>query len=321
MKSLAWLSLAAIVVSIATTSASAEEPTVPCVVSTWGFGKKANDVAMETITKTGSVLDGVEQGIRLIEADVKNRSVGDGGTPAAHGKVQLDACIMYGPGHRAGSVAGIEGIRHPITVARQVMERTSHVLLVGAGAQEFAVKQGHEVGSLLNDETRKAWEEWKAKNQGKVDLPIGVDNHDTIALIAVGDEKGKRVVAGGCSTSGLGYKLRGRVGDSPILGSGLYVDNEVGAAGATGIGENVMRYCSTFFIVEQMRAGASPEAACEAAIRRVARLDPREIRDLHINFIAIDRLGNHGAAGTDKGFRYAVTTKSGSEVKEPKWIH
>ncbi len=295
---------------------------LPCFIATWNFGQAATDKSLESASAGGSILDGVEQGIRIVEADRSNTSVGDGGTPAANGVVQLDACIMNGPGHAAGSVAGIEGIVHPISVARKVMEETKHVLLVGKGAQDFAVKQGFEVGSLLTPNRKAAWEKWKAEQGEKVDLPIGADNHDTIALVGVGNNKaGERVVAGGCSTSGLGYKMPGRVGDSPILGSGLYVDNEVGAAGATGIGENVMRYCSTFFIVEQMRAGKSPEEACVAAIQRVDRLDPLELKDLHINFLAIDKDGNVGAAGTDKGFQYSIARPGVSEVRQSKWVH
>ena len=302
--------------------AEGKDNKLPCFIATWKFGQQATDLSLKTSKQGGSVLDSVEQGIRLVEADRKNTSVGDGGTPAANGIVQLDACIMNGPGHGAGSVAGIEGIRHPISVARKVMEQTPHVLLVGKGAQDFAVSQGFEVSDLLTPGRKKAWEAWKAKQVDKPDLPIGADNHDTIALVGVGtDSQGNTVVAGGCSTSGLGYKLPGRVGDSPILGSGLYVDNEVGAAGATGIGENVMRYCSTFFIVEQMRAGKSPEEACVAAIERVDRIDPFDLKDLHINFLAIDREGNVGAAGTDKGFQYSIARPGVSEVRNAKWIH
>jgi isoaspartyl peptidase/L-asparaginase-like protein (Ntn-hydrolase superfamily) len=260
-------------------------------------------------------LDAVEQGIRLVEADVSNTSVGAGGTPNAAGVVQLDACIMHGPGHQAGSVAGLEGILHPISVARAVMEKTRHVMLVGPGAQDFAIHNGFEKVNLLSDGRRTAWEKWRAEqNQPAAN---SADNHDTIALIGVSADG---TVAGGCSTSGLGYKLPGRVGDSPILGSGLYVDNEVGGAGATGTGENVMRYCATFMIVEAMRHGMSPQAACVAAIRRISQMDPRDISELHINFVAIDKKGNVGAAGTDKEFRYAVTDTDSSLVIDAEWV-
>ena len=184
----------------------------------------------------GSVLDAVEMGIHVPEADASNASVGLGGIPNAEGVAQLDACIMDGEGQRAGSVAGIEDILHPISVARRVMDDTKHVMLVGEGARQFALSQGFEKVNLLTEEQRVKWEKWK-KEQHKA------DNHDTIALLGV-DGNGR--IAGGCSTSGWGYKLPGRVGDSPILGSGLYVDGQVGAAGATGLGENVMRYCASF---------------------------------------------------------------------------
>ncbi len=289
---------------------------LPCFVSTWPFGQPANDKALSTLQSGQSLLDAVEQGIRLVEADVSNTSVGAGGTPNAAGVVQLDACLMNGPGHQAGSVAGLEGILHPISVARAVMEKTRHVMLVGQGAQDFAIQNGFEKVNLLSEGRRKAWEEWRAEQNNK---PAGssADNHDTIALIGVAADG---TVAGGCSTSGLGYKLPGRVGDSPILGSGLYVDNEVGGAGATGTGENVMRYCATFMIVEAMRHGMSPQDACVAAIRRISRTDPRNISELHINFVAIDKKGNVGAAGTDKDFRYAVTNADTSLVIDAAWV-
>ena len=297
---------------------AAEEParSLPCFVSTWPFGKPANDIALGTLQSGKSVLDAVEQGIRSVEADVSNTSVGAGGTPNAAGVVQLDACIMYGPGHQAGSVAGIEGILHPISVARAVMEKTRHVMLVGQGARDFAIENGFEQANLLTDDRRTAWEKWRAE-QNKQPAGSKADNHDTIALIGVAADG---TVAGGCSTSGLGYKLPGRVGDSPILGSGLYVDNEVGGAGATGTGENVMRYCATFMIVEAMRHGMSPQAACVAAIRRISRRDPRDISELHINFVAIDKQGNVGAAGTDKEFRYAVTDGRSSSIIDAEWV-
>lgn len=282
----------------------------PLIVSTWPFGKPANERALEVIRGGGATLDGVEQGIRLTEADPDNASVGIGGTPNADGVVELDACIMDGPGHRAGSVAALTGILHPISVARRVMEKTPHVMLVGQGARQFALAEGFPEVDLLTDTQRRKWHEWNAQ-RGRTDQrrnhPPG---HDTIALIALGIDG---QLAGGCSTSGLAYKLPGRVGDSPILGSGLYVDNEVGAAGATGIGENVMRYCATFLIVELMRGGMHPQDACIATIRRIARTDPRRF-DLDIHFVAIDRLGRYGAAGTGDGFRYSVTTPASSDV-------
>lgn len=216
---------------------------------------------------------------------------------------------MHGPGHKAGSVMGLERIRNPISVARKIMEHTRHVQLVGKGAQEFALSQGFTKENLLTAKSKRKWLEWKKDNQKK--RPEGsIDNHDTIALLIL-DKDGN--LTGGCSTSGLAFKLPGRVGDSPIIGSGLYVDNEVGAAGATGIGENVLRHCCSFMIVEFMRQGLSPEDACIKAIKRAAKVDPLGI-DLNIFFIALDKKGRYGAAGTGKGFQYSVTTPKQSRI-------
>ncbi|MEM8678520.1 MAG: N(4)-(beta-N-acetylglucosaminyl)-L-asparaginase [Planctomycetota bacterium] len=289
----------------------ADESRLPCFVSTWNFGKAANQRAMEVLAGGGDLLDAVEQGIRVTEADVANSSVGIGGTPNAEGIVQLDACIMDGRGHQAGGVAALEGIRHPITAARLVMEKSPHVLLVGDGARRFALQHGAEEAELLTDDRAKAWEQWRESQRSE---KVSPQNHDTIAMIGI-DREGN--VVGGCSTSGMGYKLPGRVGDSPIFGSGLYVDNEVGGAGATGVGENVMRYCGTFMIVEAMRHGMSPQEACEMAIRRIERLDPLGLSELHVNFVAVNKQGELGAAGTDQGFHAAISNPSGDFVREP----
>jgi isoaspartyl peptidase/L-asparaginase-like protein (Ntn-hydrolase superfamily) len=280
----------------------------PVLVSTWNFGQQANETALAVMQQGGSTLDGVEQGIWVTEADLSNASVGIGGTPNAEGVVQLDACIMWGPGHKAGSVAAIEGIAHPISAARRVMEKTSHVMLVGEGAKKFALAQGLETAQMPTEERRRAWLQWQAEQEAKKKA----QGHDTIALVVL-DAQGH--LAGGCSTSGRGYKLPGRVGDSPILGSGLYVDEEVGAAGATGIGENVMRYCGSFLVVEYLRQGLHPQEACAEVVRRICKSEGRA--DLSINFIALDRQGRHGAAGTDEGFQYALTTPEESGVRAP----
>lgn len=278
----------------------------PLFVSTWAFGKEANETALRVAQQGGAVLDAVEQGIGVVEADPSNASVGIGGIPNSEGVIQLDACIMWGPGHRAGSVAALEGFLHPISVARRVMEKTPHVMLVGEGARKFALEQGFEEVELLTEERRRAWEEWK-KKQGK-----GGDrgNHDTITLLVLGPDGH---LAGGCSTSGWGYKLPGRVGDSPIIGSGLYVDEEVGAAGATGLGEAIMRHCGSFMVVEYIRQGMHPEEACMEVVRRIARKNP-EMVQFGFHFAALDREGRYGAAGTGEGFDYAVTTPSASRV-------
>jgi isoaspartyl peptidase/L-asparaginase-like protein (Ntn-hydrolase superfamily) len=188
------------------------------------------------------------------------------------------------------------------------MEKTPHVMLVGAGAREFALAEGFETMPLVSEGQKRAWEGWKAAQDAK--KKSGTKGHDTIALVGIGPDGN---VCGGCSTSGLGYKLPGRVGDSPILGSGLYVDNEVGAAGATGLGENVMRYCGSYQVVEFMRQGLSPEEACKETIKRIARIDPRGF-DLSINFVAVDKKGRFGAAGTGSGFQYSVTYPGFSQV-------
>ena len=295
------------------------KPSFPRFVSTWKFGKPVNDAALATVQNGGSMLDAIEKGIWVAEADAKNASVGIGGIPAANGVVQLDACIMNGPDHNAGSVAGIEDILHPISVARKVMEDTIHVMLVGEGAKQFALEKGFQKTSLLTDNQkenhRRFLEKQKEKSVEEAKPSVDENNHDTIALVGV-DAEGN--VFGGCSTSGWGFKIPGRVGDSPILGSGLYVDNEVGGAGATGIGENVMRYCASFMIVEEMRRGTSPQKAIEVVIERIARKDPRKVDELAINFVAINKKGEAGAAGTSRGFQYAVTDPSKSEVLDAK---
>jgi N4-(beta-N-acetylglucosaminyl)-L-asparaginase len=285
----------------------------PLLVSTWPFGKPANEKALSVLSAGGTGLDAIEQGIHVVESDAGNPSVGLGGIPNAAGVVQLDSCIMSGPGHRAGSVAAVSGFRHPISIARAVMERTKHVMLVGTGAEEFAAELGFERGPKVSDGQRAAWKKWRAAQLKAEKEAAGkrpARNHDTIAMVALLPDGN---LFGGCSTSGWGYKLPGRVGDSPIIGSGLYVDNEVGAAGATGLGENVMRYCGSFLVVELIRQGLHPQEACAETIRRIARLDPKGF-DLAINFIAVDKRGRFGAAGTGTGFEYSVTCGAFSKV-------
>jgi len=287
----------------------------PLFIATWPFGKAACERSRAVLTQTNSLLDAVEQGINLTELDPTISSVGYGGWPNANGVVQLDACFMDGATHKAGSVAGLEGFPNPVSVARRVMEQTRHVMLVGDGAARFAHQQGFESRLMLTAEARRAWEKWRAEQPPK-ELPPD-KNHDTIALLGL-TPNGHLV--GGCSTSGMAFKLAGRVGDSPLIGSGLYVDGQVGAAGATGIGENVLRYCATFLIVEGMRQGLTPTAACRAAIHRIAEGEKRRPEELSVNFVAINRAGHFGAAGTDAEFRCAVVDSQRSLLVQPELV-
>jgi isoaspartyl peptidase/L-asparaginase-like protein (Ntn-hydrolase superfamily) len=284
----------------------------PLFIATWPFGLPACQASLKTLNSGQSVLDAVEQGIKVAEADTEVDSVGVGGIPNAVGVVQLDACIMDGATHKAGAVAALEDYPHPISVARRVMEKTKHVFLVGRGAKEFAEKQGFEKQELLTQLQKEKWNKWLSEQK-----KVPADSHDTIALLGIDQDKH---IAGGCSTSGLAYKLPGRVGDSPLIGGGLYVDGEVGAAGATGIGENILRYCGTFLIVEFMRQGLDPTAACRAAIERIAKGDRKKPQDLSVNFIALDRQGRFGAAGTDEAFVAAVVTAQEAKLIKPELV-
>ena len=281
---------------------------VPVFIATWPFGKAACEAAIQQLADGKSGLDAIEVGIKLVEGDPKVDSVGLGGIPNAEGELELDACIMSGPGHLAGSVAGLRTILHPISVARQVMEKTRHVLLVGEGARSFAVAQGFPTTELVTDDQRQNYERWKKERAEK---RIDEKNHDTIAMVGV-DSKGD--VYGGCSTSGLAFKMPGRVGDSPIIGSGLYVDNSVGAAGATGVGENIMRFCGSYMVVDYMRQGLSPQDACKQTIERISQISGMPISKLDINFVAVNRQGDFGAAGTSAGFQFAFANNEKCEV-------
>lgn len=283
----------------------------PVFLATWPFGKAACEEALRVVTGGASILDAIEKGVNVTESDTSVNSVGDGGLPNADGVVQLDACIMDGDKQRAGAVAAIEGYPNPISIARRVMETTKHVTLAGQDAAKFAAQHGFATKNLLSNRSKKEWEAWRAKQAAGE--PAG-KSHDTIALLGIAADGH---LAGGCSTSGLAFKLPGRVGDSPIIGSGLYVDGKVGAAGATGVGENVLRYCASFLIVEFMRQGMQPTEACEAAIRRVAEGDQKPPVELSINFVAINKAGVVGAAGTDSDYMCAVVDANHSAVVKP----
>jgi len=276
----------------------------PIVISTWKHGQEANVDAWKILTAGGRALDAVERGVMNTEEDLRNLSVGLGGLPDRDGHVTLDACIMDELAN-CGSVAFLEHIKHPISVARMVMEKTPHVMLVGEGALKFALDNGFKKEKFdRTPESDEAWREWLKKAEYK---PIvNFENHDTIGMVAL-DAAGN--LSGACTTSGMAYKLHGRVGDSPIIGAGLYVDNEVGAATATGTGEEVIRICGTHLVVELMRQGKSPEDACREAVERIVKKQPKKSKELQVGFLALNRNGEYGAYCLQKGFNYAVCSE------------
>lgn len=306
------LSATALALSPAASAAPAENGKAASrarVVSTWDFGVGANQAAWSKLQAGGTALDAVETGARWAEETLCNTTVGHCGYPDRDGVQTLDASIMDGDG-RCGAVAALEDILHPISVARAVMEKTPHVMLVGEGAQQFAVQQGFEKRALLTPEAKQAWQEWlkTAKyrpqiNAERAKLPGNKENHDTLGMLAL-DANGN--LAGACTTSGMAWKMHGRVGDSPIVGAGLYVDNAVGGATASGVGEEMIRNAASFLVVELMRQGRTPMEACREAIDRVVRKRPEASKTLQVCFLAMNREGDVGAFALHKGFVYAV---------------
>lgn len=294
----------------------------PVVVSTWDFGKAANAAAWGILAGSGSALDAVEAGARVPEADPNNQSVGYGGRPDRDGHVTLDASIMDAKG-RSGAVAALEHIMHAVSVARAVMEKTPHVMLAGEGALQFALANGFEKQDLLTEKSRKEWEKWlKTANYAPVmnienQLPGGEMNHDTIGILAL-DTKGD--LGGACTTSGMAYKMHGRVGDSPIIGAGLFVDNEVGGATSTGVGEEVIRIAGSHTVVELMRQGLTPEEACKGALQRIVRRDAANAKKIQVAFLALRRDGAIGAYALQEGFTYAVKSGAREEMVAAKHI-
>ena len=289
-------------------SAGIPSGNLPIVLSTWDFGLKANEEAWKVLSAGGRALDAVEQGVKLVEADPSERSVGYGGRPDRDGRVTLDACIMD-ENLNIGSVACLEHIMHPISVARAVMEKTPHVMLVGDGALQFAEAQGFKRTKLLTPESETEWKEWLKKSEYKP--KVNIENHDTIGMIAL-DKDGR--LSGACTTSGMAFKMHGRVGDSPIIGAGLYVDGEVGAATATGHGEEVIRIAGCHLVVELMRQGRTPEEACREAVERVYRKQKNRLSDIQVGFIALNREGKYGAFCLQPGFSYAVKDLEGNRL-------
>jgi len=323
-----------IIASCKTAASAATIPAVagkPVVISTWDFGKAANAEAWKILEKGGRALDAVEAGVRVPEADPTNNSVGYGGLPDRDGKVTLDACIMDEK-YNCGSVMCLQNIMHPISVARLVMEKTPHIVLAGEGALQFALANGFKEENLLTPESEKAWNEWKKTsnyqpeinienrlyNKEKDPMPGGKDNHDTIGMVAM-DADGN--LSGACTTSGLAYKIHGRVGDSPIIGAGLYVDNEIGAATSTGVGEEVIRIVGSHLVVELMRQGRSPQDACHEAVQRIIKRNPEKAKTIQVGFLALNKKGEYGGYALQKGFTYAVRTTASNTTFPSKSVY
>ena len=286
-------------------AASTEQGVKPTVISTWDFGERANVEAWKVIGSGGTALDAVEQGVRLIEGDPEEQTVGIGGFPDRDGHVTLDACIMDHDS-QCGSVCFLQDFVHPISVARKVMEETPHIMLVGDGAKQFALTQGFQTENLLTEKSRMDWEKWKETSDYKP--VINIENHDTISMLAL-DQNGK--MAGACTTSGAAWKMHGRVGDSPLIGAGLFLDGDVGGACATGLGEAVIRTAGSAMVVEAMRHGVSPMEACRQIVDRI-RDKHTSVKDLQVGFLAMDKYGNYGGYSIHKGFSYAVHTEEGN---------
>lgn len=306
--------------------------TKPIVVSTWDSGMAVNAAAWEVLSKNGRALDAIEAGAHHIENEL-SCCVGLGGYPDRDGIVTLDACIMDEQSN-CGAVAALEQIKHPISVARKVMEKTPHVLLAGAGAQQFALENGFvKEPQVLSDDAKKAYADWLKKSEYKPMINIerkqqhgpfappffddGSPNHDTMGLVAM-DAHGN--LSGGVTTSGMAFKLHGRVGDSPIIGAGLFVDNEAGAATSSGMGEEVIRICGTHLVVEFMRQGYSPELACKKAVERIVRRDPAKAKTLQVGFLALNKQGAYGAYAILDGFTYSVKTGNIDQVFKAKHL-
>jgi len=302
----------------------------PVVISTWNEGWNANKAAWEVLGNGGRALDAVEAGVRVTEAS-QNCCVGLGANPDRDGFVTLDACIMDEHAN-CGSVGFLERIKHPISVARRVMEKTPHVMLVGLGAQEFAVAEGFPLeDQKLSEDAKKNYSNWLKKSEYKPQINIenskghgpfapsqfddGSWNHDTIGMVAM-DAAGN--LSGSCTTSGMGFKMRGRLGDSPIIGAGLFVDNEVGAVTATGQGEDVIRICGSHTVVELMRQGLSPEEACRKAVERIIRVKGETARQIQVAFLALNKRGEVGAFAIQSGFTYALKSNQAEKMIQCK---
>lgn len=324
--------LAAPLLSVKKAFANSPEQTKPIVVSTWDSGKPVNTEAWKILSVNGRALDAVEAGARYIEGTI-NCCVGLGGYPDRDGIVTLDSCIMDEHSN-CGGVGGLEQILHPVSVARKIMETTPHVLLVGQGAQQFAIENGFsKEPQQLSDDAKKAYAEWLKKSEYKPVMNIenkkqngpfapnffddGSANHDTMGLVAL-DAAGN--MSGAVTTSGMAFKIHGRVGDSPIIGAGLFVDNEVGAATSSGVGEEVIRICGTHLVVEFMRQGDSPETACRKAVERIVKRDMQKAKTLQVGFLALNKKGQYGAYAVQKGFVFSVKSNGEEKIIPSKYV-
>ena len=310
----------------------------PIMISTWDEGKNVNAAAWSILAGNGRALDGIEAGAKYIE-DKISCCVGLGANPDRDGIVTLDACVMD-EFSNIGAVAGMEQIKHPLSVARKVMETTPHVLLVGDGAQQFALENGFaKEPAKLSEDAEKNYKEWLKKSEYKPTINIenlpsgeagkkhndnafapayfddGTPNHDTMGMIAM-DAKGN--LSGGVTTSGMAFKVHGRVGDSAVIGAGLFVDNEVGAATSSGVGEEVIRICGTHLVVEFMRNGLSPEQACKKAVERIVKRNPAKAKEIQVGFVAMNKKGEYGAYAIQKDFSFAVKSNSEEKIYQSK---
>lgn len=288
----------------------------PLIISTWNHGLAANEEALRQLEKGKSAIDAIVSGVGVCEADPDNRSVGYGGLPDREGHVTLDACIMDAKSN-CGSVSFLQEIKHPIAVAKKVLEETSHVMLSGKGAQDFALSQGFLKENLLTSESENDWKEWLKKSKYKP--VINMENHDTISMLVL-DENGD--LSGGCTTSGAAWKMHGRVGDSPIIGAGLFLDNEVGAAAATGLGEAVIRTAGSAMVVELMRQGKSPFEACKEIVERIynKHKNHKDMDYLQVGFIAVNKNGEHGGYSLRSGFNFAVyDSENGNRMEDSQF--
>lgn len=308
-----------------------EAVTRPIMISTWD-GRSMNEEGWKVLSAKGKAIDAIETAGIYIE-NQPSCCVGLQGYPDRDGIVTLDACIMDEHAN-IGAVAGIERIKHPVSVARKVMEKTPHVILVGAGAQQFALENGFKLESgELSPDAKTAYDEWLKKSEYKPVINIenkktngpfapsffddGSPNHDTMGILAMDSNSD---LSGAVTTSGMAFKLHGRVGDSPIIGAGLFVDNEVGAATSSGLGEEVIRICGTHLVVEFMRQGLSPELACKKAVQRIVKRDPAKAKTLQVGFLALNKKGQYGAYAIQKGFTYSVKSEGVSKMFEAKYL-